>query len=294
MLSDKLSYITRPYRCMIYVYTYGKYIHLLRVLQQRNIILSTYLHLPSIYLQTHPKSDTESPLYSPHQDLSIFCASGNTVFINPSWTKSFETEGYSPCFLIHLTVLSLISTKQYLGCSTMKYLFSLTNKRIFYWRRINKQQLPHCKVNRMSSSLTNISTCIFFSVITKIYNCLSLLLIQQKDTCSKFIIYVSLEVNPFCFNEIVQSHTGPQIEKRWNVKMKCLKKNAAYSLPALFSLLQVWNVYFHHRFRNVKLVSGNFPILFPPWKPKIFHNTSWFKDQLLRNRREPSWLSSLY
>lgn len=181
------------------------------------------------------------------------------------------------------SLLSLISTKQYLGCSTTKYLLSLTNKRIFYWRRINKQQLPRCKVNCMSSSLTNISACIFFSVITKIYNCLSLPLIQQKDTCGKFIISVSLEVNPFCFNEIVQSHTGPQRERSWNVKIR-LKKNAAYNLPALFSLLQVWNMYFLHRFRNVKLISGNFPILFPLWKPEISHNTSWFEDQLLRNR----------
>lgn len=81
-------------------------------------------------------------------------------------------------------------------------------------------------------------------------------------------------------------------EKRWNVMIE-LKKNAAYSLPALFSLLQVWNVYFRHTFRNVKLVSGTFPSYFHPGNPNfltIHHGSkisSWGTDMWTKLTLQP-------
>lgn len=192
------------------------------------------------------------------------------------------------------SLLSFISTKQYLGCSTMKYLLSLTNKCIFYWRKINKQQLPPCKVNRMSSSLTNISTRIFFSVITKIYNCLSLLLIQQKDTGSKFIISVSLEVNLFCFNEIVQSHTRPQREKRWNVMIK-LKKKCCIQSPCPFQPTSGLKHVFPSHIQKCKTDLRELS------HPISTLETQTFSQYIMVQRLapeeqtcEPSWLSSLY
>lgn len=133
------------------------------VLQQRNDIFSA-----SKYISAYIQRLTLRSHWLPQSWASP--VSLVTLPVHPDQkegeTESSEAQKKSPCFVVHLTICCFSSPQNpwYLGCTTTEDLLSLTNKHIFYWTRINKQQLSHCKVNYMSPRLTDVSAYIIFLV----------------------------------------------------------------------------------------------------------------------------------